>query len=172
MTFGTGGMTRAAGTIGSVPFAHLRGERTEMTTRPRYWVQHLVEMLIAMAAGMFALAPVWSALVPGLAGRPATMTLTMALDMTIGMGAWMAIRGHDVRMISEMGVVMVAPFVVLLAPYGVGWLPGAWLIDVGHALMLVAMVALMLVRRHHYATVPTWAPIFRRSSRAEPADAA
>jgi hypothetical protein len=145
--------------------------RRWLAARPplRHWLRHLIEMLLAMAAGMGALGMVWSALIPGLRAHPAGMTMTMAVDMTIGMSLWMAVRGHDRRMIGEMAVVMVAPFVLLLAPYARGLISGGVLSDLGHGLMLLAMVALMLVRRRHYSAPPTWTrpriPRLRQMSR-------
>jgi hypothetical protein len=111
-------------------------------------------MLVAMVAGMMLLGPLWGGLTHG---RPVVMALAMAFDMAAGMAAWMAIRGHDRRMIGEMAVVMVAPF-LLLAPL----VSGAMLAMAGHVLMLVAMIVLMVVQRAHYAAAPTWAPVFRR----------
>ncbi len=133
--------------------------RAGLARRPRLrnWLRHLAEMLVAMFAGMLLLAPAWDWLTHD---RPVVMTLTMALDMAAGMAAWMAVRGHGPRMIGEMALVMVAPFVVLLP-----LLSGNALFAAGHALMLAAMVALMLVRWEHYAAAPTWA--FRRASRKE-----
>ena len=98
-----------------------------------------------MFAGVLLLAPAWGWLTHG---RPVVMTL----DMAAGMAVWMAVRGHGLRMIGEMALVMVAPFVVLLP-----WMSGAALSTSGHVLMLAAMIALMLVRWEHYATAPTWA---------------
>ncbi|MFC5000591.1 DJ-1/PfpI family protein [Dactylosporangium cerinum] len=125
--------------------------RAGLARRPRlrHWLRHLAEMLVAMFAGMMLLAPAWHWLTHD---RPVLMTLVMAVDMAAGMAAWMAIRGHDRRMIGEMALVMVAPFVVLLP-----FLSGAALSTAGHVLMLAAMVALMLVRWEHYAAAPTWA---------------
>ncbi|WP_189335016.1 DJ-1/PfpI family protein [Actinoplanes ianthinogenes] len=130
--------------------------RAGLARRPRlrHWLRHLVEMLIAMVAGMVLLGPLWGGLTHG---RPVAMALAMGFDMALGMAAWMAVRGHDRRMIGEMALVMVAPF-VLLAPF----VSGAALMTAGHTLMLVAMVALMLVRWRHYSQAPTWSPVFRR----------
>jgi hypothetical protein len=125
--------------------------------RLRHWLRHLVEMLVAMVAGMLLLGPLWGGLTHG---RPVVMALAMAFDMASGMAVWMAVRGHDLRMIGEMALVMVAPFVLLLP-----WLSGAALSVVGHVLMLVAMVVLMIVRWEHYSAAPTWAPALRRVGR-------
>ncbi len=123
--------------------------------RLRNWLRHLAEMLVAMLAGMMLLGPVSDSLTQQ---RPTVATLVMALDMAVGMAVWMAVRGHGLRMTGEMTAAMVAPF-VLLSP----WISGAALSVTGHVLMLVAMVALMLVRWEHYAATPTWA--FRARAR-------
>jgi hypothetical protein len=119
--------------------------------RLRNWLRHLAEMLVAMLAGMLLLGPLWGPLTHQ---RPTLATLAMALDMAAGMAVWMAVRGHGRRMTGEMTAAMVAPFVLLSS-----WLGGAALSAAGHVLMLVAMVALMLVRWEHYAAAPTW--VFR-----------
>ena len=125
-------------------------------TRVRYWLQHLVEMMIAMGAGMAVLAPLWPDL------SPAAETLAMAADMTVGMAAWMAIRGHDLRMIAEMSVAMVAPFALLLVPYVFGLVSAGAVMGGGHVLMVVAMLALMWWQRDHYSHAPHWAAVFQR----------
>ncbi|WP_198170969.1 DJ-1/PfpI family protein [Actinoplanes awajinensis] len=128
--------------------------------RLRTWLRHLAEMLVAMFAGMLLLGPLSDPLTHH---RPTVATLVMALDMAAGMAVWMAIRGHGPRMIGEMTAVMVAPF-ALLSP----WLGGTALTATGHVLMLLAMVALMLVRWEHYAADPTWVFRKRRPALAEP----
>lgn len=128
---------------------------------PRF-VLHFVEMVLAMMAGMGLLAPLWMWLVPDLHERPGLDVMLMAAAMVIGMGVWMRIRAHGWRMITEMSAVMVAPFVLLLVPYHAGWLSGESLSPLGHSLMLVAMLALMLVRRHHYARAQGWAWPWRK----------
>jgi len=125
-------------------------------TRVRYWLQHLVEMMIAMGVGMAVLAPLWPDL------SPAAETLAMAADMTVGMAAWMAIRGHDLRMIAEMSVAMVGPFALLLVPYAFGLVSAGAVMGGGHVLMVVAMLALMWWQRDHYSHAPHWAAVFQR----------
>jgi hypothetical protein len=117
----------------------------------RRLVLHYVEMLVAMLVGMVALGPVWSALVPGLAGHADLMALVMAGDMALGMGAWMRVRRHSWDTIAEMSVAMLAPFVVLLVPYWAGSLSGDGLLTWGHLLMLPAMAVPMVRRPHAYA---------------------
>ena len=134
----------------------------------RHFAQHAVEMTVAMVAGMMLLGPVWSWLWPGLNDRPAAHVLVMALDMAIGMALWMWIRGHAGRMVAEMGVAMVAPFVVLLVPFFLGVLSGHGLMTIGHVAMVVAMVGLMVLRIAHYTQPHGWRSLRRR--RADPAD--
>jgi hypothetical protein len=118
------------------------------------FVGHFVEMVIAMAIGM-ALAPVGLLLSHplgvDLSSHPAPHAMVMATDMAIGMSAWMRIRGHNWRSIGEMSAAMYLPFVVLLVPYGVGYISGDGLLGGGHVLMLLAMLGAMLARRDEYA---------------------
>ncbi len=152
VTFGTGGVT------------FRRRILVVMTIRRAgHWLLHLVEMVVAMIAGMMLLGPLWS--VVGLTGSTVGMVLTMAFDMTVGMGAWMAVRGHDARMIGEMSAVMVAPFLLLLAPYGFGLVAADVVYTAGHVLMMVAMIVLMLRRFGRYSHPSGWAPIVRRAFR-------
>ena len=111
---------------------------------------HFVEMVVAMAVGMVALGPLWSLALPGLAAHPDAHALVMATDMTIGMALWMRIRRHSWPRIAEMSAAMYLPFVVLLVPYWLGAISGAALTDLGHLLMLPAMLAAMLWRRADY----------------------
>ncbi|MEO6411670.1 MAG: hypothetical protein ABIO48_03710 [Pedococcus sp.] len=81
----------------------------------------------------------------------------------------MALRGHGPRLIIEMSVAMVVPFLVLLAPLAVGAISDGTLMLVGHTAMFLTMLAAMLLRRRdyteHHATSP-WRRLFRRPSRA------
>ncbi|GAA1713390.1 hypothetical protein GCM10009809_06930 [Isoptericola hypogeus] len=114
------------------------------------FVGHYVEMVAAMLAGMFVLAWPWGMIWPGLGDHPAADTLVMAANMTIGMAAWMAIRRHGPRMIGEMSVAMLAPFMVLLAPLAAGLITVDTLSTAGHVLMFLTMLGAMLARRDHY----------------------
>ena len=126
-----------------------------VTTRPRArrrWLGfagHYLEMLVAMAVGMVALAPVWDGLWPGHADRPDTAALAMATNMTVAMVAWMAVRGHGRRGIALMSAAMVVPFAVLAVPYWAGIMPGSWLMPLGHVLMLPLMAVAMLLPSGH-----------------------
>jgi hypothetical protein len=120
--------------------------------RARRWLGfagHYLEMLVAMAVGMVALAPVWDGLWPGHADRPDTASLAMATNMTVAMVAWMAVRGHTRRGIALMSAAMVVPFAVLAVPYWAGIMPGSWLMPLGHVLMLPLMAVAMLLPSGH-----------------------
>ncbi|MEV4622497.1 hypothetical protein AB0J74_27775 [Asanoa sp. NPDC049573] len=111
---------------------------------------HYVEMVVSMLVGMFALGPLWSMALPGLADHPAADALVMATNMSVGMTAWMAIRRHSWARIAEMVAAMYAPFLVLLVPYSFGAISGDALMMGGHVLMFVTMLAAMLWRRADY----------------------
>jgi hypothetical protein len=117
-----------------------------MTSKKRF-VLHYLEMVVAMAVGMVALGPVWSMAVPTLPAYPAAAAMVMATNMSIGMAGWMMIRRHSGRHIAEMCAAMVAPFVVLLIPYGMGLIDGGTLMTAGHILMFPAMLVPMLPLR-------------------------
>jgi hypothetical protein len=112
----------------------------------RHFLVHFLEMVAAMLVGMYALGWLW----PDLPGGVVLMAVVMATDMTIGMAAWMAVRGHSRMGIAEMSAAMYAPFVVVLVPYWAGVLPVGLVFPLGHLLMLPAMVVAMLHRRDEY----------------------
>jgi hypothetical protein len=114
------------------------------------FIGHYVEMVVAMFVGMGVLALPWMLIWPDLDENPVADTLVMAANMTIGMAAWMGVRGHDRRMIVEMSAAMVAPFLVLLVPYATGAVTADTLMMGGHTLMFVTMLAAMLLRREDY----------------------
>ena len=135
------------------------------------FIGHYVEMVVAMFVGMGVLALPWMLIWPDLDENPVTDTLVMATNMTIGMAAWMAVRGHGRRLIVEMSAAMVAPFLVLLVPYATGAVTADTLMMGGHTLMFLTMLAAMLLRREDYVNHhgrPLWAR--RRSAEADPAD--
>jgi flagellar biosynthetic protein FliP len=107
-------------------------------------------MVAAMLAGMLLLGPVM-ALVPGLTTRPDVHALVMATEMAIGMTAWMKVRRHSARSITEMTAAMYVPFLVLLVPHWAGALSGDAVMMWGHVLMLPAMAVPMVLRPHEHA---------------------
>jgi len=119
------------------------------------FIRHYIEMVLAMAVGMFALMPLWTyalqaAGAPHLLDHAEPMALSMATDMAIGMGAWMAFRRHGWRDIAEMTAAMYLPFVILFPATLAGAMSSGAMMVAGHTLMLAAMLAVMLRRRDHY----------------------
>ena len=119
------------------------------------FVRHYIEMVLAMVIGMVALMPlemwaVQAAGAPRLLNGVEVMTLVMATDMAIAMGAWMAYRRHGWRDIAEMSAAMYLPFVIFFPATVTGVMTSGAMMAAGHALMLVAMLAVMLWRRDHY----------------------
>ncbi|WBC07460.1 hypothetical protein [Micromonospora sp. WMMA1947] len=121
----------------------------------RVFLRHLLEMLVAMVAGMVALGAVWSFVLARLGWTPLDelpllAALVMAIDMTIGMTVAMRYRGHGWPAIAEMAVAMYLPFALLAGPYLLGLLVANTMLMFGHLLMVVAMVAVMLRRRAEF----------------------
>ena len=117
---------------------------------------HFAEMAVAMAVGMVVLHPVWVVVLDtvgaaGLMHNPYTGSLIMATNMTVGMSAWMRIRGHRWRPIVEMGAAMFMPFLVLFVPLGLDLIDSGALMLWGHLLMLPAMAMAILPRPEEYA---------------------
>jgi flagellar biosynthetic protein FliP len=135
---------------------HVQSDKAGRTTALRHFVQHLIEMLAAMMAGMLLLAPVWTALRPNLSENAAADAMVMAVNMAIGMALWMWMRGHDWQLVAEMATAMVAPFALLLIPYGLGSLSGGSLMLLGHVGMVIAMLGAMLVRLDAYTHTHGW----------------
>ena len=120
------------------------------------FVRHYIEMLLAMAIGMVALHPLWTlalqaAGAPHLLDHAELMALVMATDMAIAMGAVMAYRRHGWRDIAEMSAAMYLPFAIFFPATLAGAMTSGTMMVAGHALMLVAMLAVMLWRRDHYS---------------------
>lgn len=111
------------------------------------FVWHYVEMVIAMLAGMFALAPLWP---DTWSAWPEIGALVMATDMTIGMTVAMALRRHSWARVGEMAAAMYLPFLVLLVPFWLGALSAMGLMMAGHVIMFPLMLAAMVWRRDHY----------------------
>ncbi|GIF45868.1 flagellar biosynthetic protein FliP [Asanoa ferruginea] len=148
MTFGTCAGPGHVGTINAMTTT-AQARRANLKGHLRF-AAHYVEMVVSMLVGMFALAPLWSMALPGLADHPVADTLVMATNMSIGMTVWMAIRRHSWPRIAEMVAAMYPPFLVLLVPYSFGALSGHGLMLGGHVLMFVTMLAAMLWRRADY----------------------
>jgi hypothetical protein len=119
------------------------------------FIQHLIEMTIAMFVGMFALGiPAkllfgelgWTVLNESMVPR----TLLMATWMSLGMAAWMRVRGCGWPAIIEMSLAMYVPFVAMYPFYWAGLVGDMAIMVVGHVLMVPAMVVAMLFRLDEY----------------------
>lgn len=119
------------------------------------FIQHLLEMTIAMFVGMFALGiPAkllfselgWTVLNESMVPR----TLLMATWMSLGMAAWMRVRGCGWPAILEMSLAMYVPFVGMYPFYWAGLVGDMAIMVVGHVLMVPAMVVAMLFRLSEY----------------------
>ena len=125
------------------------------TLTDRRFVQHFLEMVVAMVVGMVALGPLWTlaldaAGVPGLLDRPELDSLVMATNMTVAMSAWMRYRGHGWAATAAMAAAMYVPFLVLFPPLWMDAISPGTMIVAGHMLMLPAMAGVMLLRPHEY----------------------
>jgi hypothetical protein len=126
----------------SQPLLNARS-RPRPDRRPWAFIRHYLEMVIAMFVGMVALQPLW----PDLPHVLEIEALVMATNMNLGMAAWMAVRRESAAAIARMAVAMYLPFIVLFAPYRLGWLSGDTVLTASHLLMLTAMAAVMLLPR-------------------------
>jgi len=120
---------------------------------------HLLEMLLAMMAGMVALSfigdliPAYSSLYFAFRSGTNLYELAMVVFMTVPMVAWMIVRGHGRRHGAEMAFAMFAPVAVIIGLRLLeadAYLP--WLADIGHMASFVGMIAAMLYRRDHYTS--------------------
>jgi hypothetical protein len=120
-------------------------------------VRHFVEMVLAMMVGMAVLGAVVQVICAGLGhsgfflDHPGLRAPLMAMNMSIGMAAWMWHRGHGWAPVAEMSAAMFAPLAVLIGPSWAGVLSGDTLLGAMHVLMLPAMVIAMRHRRDEYA---------------------
>jgi flagellar biosynthetic protein FliP len=117
----------------------------------RHLVRHYLEMVVAMLAGMVVLGPLEGLVWPALTARADVGAIVMATNMSLGMGAWMRLRGHSWRGIAEMSAAMYVPFAVLLVPFWAGAIGEGTLMTWGHLLMLPAMALVMVLRPGEYA---------------------
>ncbi|MFI6733996.1 hypothetical protein ACIBI9_13785 [Nonomuraea sp. NPDC050451] len=113
---------------------------------------HYVEMIVAMFAGMFALGMLQSALGLSLSHeqQPELAYLVMAVNMSIGMAAWMRIRGHGWASTLEMCAAMFVPVVPLFPLLWLGAIDAGTMMTAAHVAMLPLMLAAML-RLDEYA---------------------
>ena len=121
----------------------------------RRFVGHYLEIVVAAVAGMVVLGPVESMLFNPIGWAEVVANfevalLVMATNMTVAAAAWMRLRRHGWAAVAEMAVAMYAPFLVLFPPLWLGALSANGVMVLGHVLMLLAIAAAMLRRRHEY----------------------
>ena len=149
------------------PFTHM-GYRNDM----KRLIQHYLEMVVAMFAGMMA----WGRLSAMLFGEGGAMGMhasmhgteviateqsvmsqiggitAMDLSMIVPMVLWMRYRGHSWRHGAEMSAAMVVPAIPVYAaeliwPGTFGPMSAMW----SHGAMLLGMAVLMIAQRDMYA---------------------
>jgi hypothetical protein len=122
----------------------------------RRFTRHYLEMVAAMLAGMLVVGGAVRGVL-ALAGLaypsryPELTALEMAVDMSIGMVAWMRWRGHGWAATLEMvAAAMFAPLAVLLPLLWLGAIDGEAVLVLEHVAMLPLMFLVMLRRRAEY----------------------
>ena len=121
------------------------------------FARHLLEMVVAMMAGMAVLGVAIWALgePPGYDANPLVEYGLMGASMAAPMVAWMRHRGHSWSDGLEMTVAMLAPMFALVLPVELGVaVPGlseGSLMMLSHVAMIGGMVALMVYRFDRYA---------------------
>ncbi|MEV4572672.1 hypothetical protein AB0K16_05385 [Nonomuraea jabiensis] len=83
--------------------------------------------------------------------QPELAYLLMAVDMSIGMAAWMRIRGHGRAATLEMCAAMFVPVVPLFPLLWLGAIDAGTMMAVAHVAMFPLMLAAMLRRLDEYA---------------------
>lgn len=116
-----------------------------------HFVRQSLEMVVAMLIAMVVLGLLQQLAWPSLNFYSAVGVMVMAVNMALGMGGWMRVRGHSWRGIAEMSAAMYLPFVALLVPYLTGSLDGGELMVWGHLLMFPSMALAMYLRPAEYA---------------------
>jgi hypothetical protein len=121
-----------------------------------HFTRHLLEMVVAMMAGMMVLG-----VAVGILGEPSgEVNLlveygVMGAFMSVPMVAWMRYRGHAWSEGGEMTAAMLSPMFALVLPVelGVVGLTGHALMVLSHVAMIGGMILLMLYRLDRYAHV-------------------
>lgn len=130
-----------------------------MTHNTLHFIRHYLEMLIAMAIGMFALGGAFAVLL-GAVGvdvgdwrtdAPALLLLGMAFTMSVPMVAWMRYRGHGWAPAREMAASMFVPSIAAILLLWAGAVEDSGtLLAIQHIAMFPAMLVAMLLRRSEY----------------------
>ena len=153
----------AAGMSDAAGFA--RTASTDMGGRVRgrlvsgwHFTRHLLEMVVAMVAGMAALGvAIWLLGEPPGYANPLVEYGLMGVFMSVPMVAWMRHRGHAWSDGGEMTAAMLFPMYALVVPVEMGvagYVPGLSedsLMMLSHVEMIGGMIALMVYRLDRYA---------------------
>ncbi|MGI8910538.1 MAG: hypothetical protein ACR2JR_08290 [Rubrobacteraceae bacterium] len=122
------------------------------------FTRHLLEMVVAMIAGMAVLGvAIWALGEPPGYDNPFVEYGLMGISMSAPMVAWMRHRGHSWSDGQEMTAAMLLPMLALVLPVELGvarYVPGLSeqsLMMLSHMAMIGGMVALMIFRRDRYA---------------------
>jgi cation transport ATPase len=126
------------------------------------FLQHLLEMTLAMVVGMMAsaaifLTPVGMTAEEALRQHAVLFVVVQALGMSAAMVGWMRYRGHAWRGCSEMAAAMVVAAVPLILLRLTGVISGP-ICGVYCLASVIAMVLVMLYRRGDYRAAPTAVP--------------
>ena len=139
----------------SRPGTATQGGRARRLSLGAWWrfTRHLLEMMVAMTAGMAVLGGVIALLgePPGYSSLLVEYGL-MGAAMAVPMVAWMRYRGHPWSDGGEMTAAMLVPTFALVLPAELGVGPSAdSLMMLSHVAMYGGMVALMIYRWDRYA---------------------
>ena len=118
------------------------------------FTRHLLEMVLAMLAGMAVLGvAIWALGEPPSYSNLLVKYGLMGASMAAPMVAWMRHRGHSWSEGGEMTAAMLSPMFALVIPaeLGVVGLTGHSLMMLSHVAMIGGMVALMIYRWDRYA---------------------
>ncbi len=151
------GMGEAAELSGTVSPRKAGRARRRLVSSWRF-ARHLLEMVLAMMAGMAVLGVALATLgePPGYANLFVQYGL-MGVSMSVPMVAWMRYRGHSWSDGGEMAAAMLLPMFALVVPVELGvsrYVPGLSedsLMMLSHVAMIGGMVALMAYRFDRYA---------------------
>ena len=147
---GMGEAARLAGTESPETGGRIRGRLVSGW----HFTRHLLEMVVAMIAGMAVLGVAIGVLgePPGYA-NPLVKYGLMGASMSAPMVAWMRHRGHSWSEGGEMTAAMLSPMFALVLPVelGVVGVTGHVLMMLSHVAMIGGMVAMMVYRWDRYA---------------------
>jgi hypothetical protein len=148
-------MSKAVEETGTVP-PRKGGQARRYLAAGWRFTRHLLEMLLAMFAGMAVLGvALWALGEPPGYANPLVEYGLMGASMAAPMVAWMRHRGHSWSDGLEMTVAMLAPMFALVVPMELGVaVPGlseGSLMMLSHVAMIGGMVALMVYRWDRYA---------------------